>query len=315
MDALTPYYDYLLTNGVLKMKKLINTTLGVLVFFGFAWLCLVMYGQTKKFEPKENSFFTSEFEVIAHRGGAIEAPENTLFAYEQAVGISPKVILELDVHYTSDKQIVIFHDRTLDRTTNGTGEIKNHTLEDLRKLDAAYHFKDQNGEYSLRGRGIQIPTITELFDKYPDTRMIIEIKPNSQDLTKEVYELVKKYNRLDKTILGSEHSKLMHYLRALDKDALTTAGQDEVLRTLMLLNLNLAAFDSMKADAYCIPEKHSGIQVLSSKLLEQINKRGKKAYIWTINETEEMERLLKENVHGIITDRPKALTSLLLPLQ
>jgi glycerophosphoryl diester phosphodiesterase len=297
------------------LKKLITTTAGTLIFFGFVWLCFVMYGQTKKFTPRESSFFTPEIEVIAHRGGALEAPENTLYAFEHAVSISPKVILELDVHYTKDKQIVIFHDRTLERTTNGTGELKNYTLEELRKLDAAYNFTNESGDYPLRGKGIQIPTIIELFDKYPDTRMIIEIKPNSQDLAVELYELVKKYNRLDKTIIGSEHSKLMQYLRAKDKDILTTAGQDEVLRTLMLMNLHLSAFDSMNADAYCIPERHSGIQVLSSRLLEILTNRSKKVYIWTINETSDMERLIKEKVHGIITDRPKALSSLLIPLQ
>jgi len=290
------------------------TIVGVLLFFVLAWAVLYMYGQTKTYTLKETKFFTPEIEVIAHRGGALEAPENTLYAFEQAVTISPKVILELDVHYTSDKQIVIHHDATLERTTNGTGELKNKSLEELRKLDAAYNFQDEGGQYSLRGKGINIPTIIELFDKYPDTRMIIEIKPNDRDLIKDVYELAKKYNRLDKTILGSEHSRLVQYLRSLDKDVLTTAGEDEVLRSLMLINMHLQSFDTMTADAYCIPESASGIQVLSPILLGEINKRHKKAYIWTINKTEDMQRLIKEKVHGIITDRPKALSSLLIPL-
>lgn len=297
------------------MKRFIMTIVGVLAFCAFSWVILYMYGQTKKYAPKETKFFAPEIEVIAHRGGAIEAPENTLFAFEHAVSISPKVILELDVHYTSDRQIVIFHDDTLERTSDGTGLIKNKTLEEVRKLDAAHNFKDEAGAFSMRGKGIRIPTIIELFDKYPDTRMIIEIKPNERDLAKDLFDLVKKYNRLDKTIIGSEHSRLVQYLRSLDENVLTTAGRDEVLRTLMLLNIKLESLDSMKADAYCIPESSSGIPVLSQALLGEISKRHKKAYIWTINETEDMKRLIKEKVHGIITDRPKALSSLLIPLE
>lgn len=296
------------------MKKFILTVVCVLIISICAWGLLFMYGQTKVFSPKETKFFTPEIEVIAHRGGAIESPENTLFAFENAVTISPKVILELDIHYTKDQQIVIHHDELLDRTTNGTGLLKNQTLEELRKLDAAYNFKDENGQLSMRGKNIKIPTIIELFDKYPDTRMIIEIKPNERELAKDLYALIKKYNRLDKTIIGSEHSRVVQYLRTLDENILTTAAEDEVLRTLMLLNIHLQSFDAMKADAYCIPESASGIQVLSPGLLEEINRRYKKAYIWTINDTEDMKRLIKEKVHGIITDRPKALSTLLIPL-
>lgn len=298
----------------LILKKFIMTIVGVLLFCVLAWVVLYMYGQTKTYTPKETKFFTPEIEVIAHRGGALEAPENTLYAFEHAVTISPKVILELDVHYTSDKQIVIHHDPVLDRTTDGSGPVKNKSLEEIRKFDAAHYFQDETGRYSLRGKGIRIPTIIELFDKYPDTRMIIEIKPNDRDLAKDLYDIVKKYNRLDKTIIGSEHSRLVQYLRSIDENVLTTAGQDEVLRSLMLLNIRLPSLDTMKADAYCIPESSSGIRVLTPGLLEEINKRHKKAYIWTINNDEDMKRLIKDKVHGIITDRPKALSSLLIPL-
>jgi glycerophosphoryl diester phosphodiesterase len=276
---------------------------------------LFMYGQTKKHPAaKENKFFTPEIEVIAHRGGSMESPENTLFAFENAVTISPKVILEMDIHYTKDKQIVVHHDNTLDRTTNAAGPIKNKTLEELKTLDAAYNFKDADGSYPLRGKGIQIPTIIEVFDRYPDTRMIVEVKPNNLELAKDLYTLAKKYNRLEKTIFASEHSAVVKYFRSLDENLLTNAAKDDVLRSIMLLSLHLGSFDNMKADAYCIPERESGIQVYSPELLSELHKRHKKAYIWTINETEDMKRLIKEKVDGIITDRPKALSSLLIPL-
>lgn len=308
MKNLRPYC------GGSAVKRFVLTILGVLLGVGCIWVVLFMYGQTKVYTLKESPFFGSEIEVIAHRGGAIEGPENTLMAFENAVTISPKVILELDIHYTKDKQIVIFHDDNLERTTNGTGPIKEKTLEELKKLDAAYNFADPTGAVALRGKGIQIPTIIELFDRYPDTRMIIEVKPNDQDLAKNLYELAKKYNRVEKTVFASEHSRVLRYLRTLDDKILTNAGKDEVLRSVMLTNIYLESFDTMKADVFCIPESHSGIQVLTPRLLTEINRRHKKAFIWTVNEDQDMEKLIKQKVNGIITDRPKALSNLLIPV-
>src|SRR5690606_21763941 len=158
---------------------------------------------------------------------------------------------------------------------------------ELRKLDAGYTFKNPDGEFTFRGKGIQIPIIVEVFDRYPDTRMIIEIKPNERELGKQLYDLAKKYNRIDKTIFGSEHSRVIQYMRTLDDNILTTAAEDDVLRTLMLINARLEGIDSMNADAYCIPEKHSGIQVLTTTLLNELTRRHKKAYIWTVNDMED----------------------------
>ncbi len=297
------------------LKRFVGTVIAALAFFAIVWVMLFMYGMTTSYHPKPNNFFTSNMEIIAHRGGADEAPENTLYAFENAVSISPEVILEFDIHFTKDKQIVVLHDSAIDRTTNGTGLVRDLTLDELRKLDAGYNFQDINGEYPFRGKGIQIPTIIEVFDRYPETRMIIEVKPKDRELGKELYDLVKKYDRLDRTIFGSSHSHVVRYLRTLDKNILTTAAEDDVLRTLMLINARLAGIDSMDADAYCIPETHSGIQVLTPVLLSELNRRHKKAYIWTINEMEDMTRLIEAGVHGIITDRPKALSSLLLPIE
>src|SRR5690606_4098212 len=112
---------------------------------------------------------------------------------------------------------VVHHDSTVDRTTNGTGAVKDLEFGDLRALDAGYNFQDPNGENVFRGKGIKIPTIVEVFDRYPETRMIIEVKPNERELGKRLFELAKKYNRLDKTIFGSTHSRVTQYMRSLDK--------------------------------------------------------------------------------------------------
>ena len=293
------------------MKRIIVTSFGVFFFTAAIWVVLFMTGQTFKYPDEHRPFLRNEFEVIAHRGGAFEAPENTLEAFANAASVSPNVIFEMDIHFTKDQQIVVIHDETVDRTTNGHGFVKDLTLAQIKELDAGYNFKDQKtGEYTWRGKGVKIPLLSEVFDKFPDRRMLIEVKPNSSELAEAFYNMAKKYNRLDKTVFTSEHGPVIRYQRTLDASILTAAPSDEVLKAVMLASIGLEAWDKMPADMFCIPEKQDGIQVFSQELLREANKRNKKVFIWTIDNESDMSRLIKENVNGLITDRPKALASL-----
>lgn len=292
------------------MQRFILTIVGVLIFCFMAWGTAYFYSQTKPFETRAVPFFKNSFEVIAHRGGSLEAPENTLKAFDNATSLSPDIVLEFDIHLTADDKLVVFHDETLDRTTNGTGQLKKKTLEELKSLDAAYNFKNNAGEFSMRSKGVQIPTLEEVLQKYPNTRMIIEVKPNSIDASEALYAMLQKYQRIDRTLMSSEHSPVIKFIKRKDANIYTAAGKDEILRSVMLENLFLEKLDPMNADAYCIPEKHDGITVLTKRLLAELSRRGKKAFIWTINNPDDMKRLKDLGVDGIITDHPKALLSI-----
>ncbi len=113
--------------------------------------------------------------VIAHQGGEHLAPSNTMIAFEQAVEMGVDV-LETDIHITKDGHLVAIHDPTVDRTTNGQGEVAALTLEEVKQLDAGYHFVDLDGNNSFRGKGVTIPTVEEMFQAFPNTRIEIEIK-------------------------------------------------------------------------------------------------------------------------------------------
>jgi glycerophosphoryl diester phosphodiesterase len=297
------------------MKQFVLVVLGVFFFTALAWSTLFIYGQSLRHPAQPQPFFKKKFEVIAHRGGSFEAPENTMAAFSNGASISPDVIFELDVHFTKDQQIVVIHDDTVDRTTNGHGFVKDFTLEELQKLDAGYNFDydeegNRTGNFSWRGKGVKIPLLSDLFDKFPNQRMLVETKPSSSELARALFLLIKKYDRLDKTVFTSEHGDIIRYQRSFGEPILTAAPRDEVLRSVMLASIGLEALDKMPADMYCIPEKQDGIQVFSQTLLEEANKRNKKVFIWTIDNTSDMKRLIDENVNGIITDRPKALESL-----
>ena len=126
--------------------------------------------------------------VIAHQGGDGVWPGDTLFAYENAVKVGADV-LEMDAHITKDGQIVLMHDERVDRTTDGTGLIEDLTVDQIKQLDAAYKWSNDDGNtFPYRGQGIQVPTLEELFQKFPQMRYVIEIKLTQNPIDKPLCE-------------------------------------------------------------------------------------------------------------------------------
>ena len=114
--------------------------------------------------------------MIAHQGGDGLWPGNTLYAFEQAAALGVDV-LEMDLHITKDGVLVINHDETVDRTTDGTGTIEDMTLAELKALDAGYDWSKDGGQtFPYRGMGLTIPTLEEIFQTFPEYHMTIEIK-------------------------------------------------------------------------------------------------------------------------------------------
>ena len=114
--------------------------------------------------------------LVAHRGGSKIAPENTLEAFEQAVGWWEADMLEMDVRLTADGEVVVIHDATVDRTTDGTGMVADLSLSEIQALDAGYHFHDPSGVPSFRGRGVAVPRFEDVLTALPHTRINVEPK-------------------------------------------------------------------------------------------------------------------------------------------
>jgi len=130
----------------------------------------------------------------------------------------------MDAHITKDSQIVLMHDEKVDRTTDGTGLIEDLTLAELLKLDAAYQWSNDDGKtFPYRGQGIQVPTLKELFEKFPDKRFLIEIKLTKNPITKPFCDLIHEYNMQDKVIVASFHDDAMALFRETCPDIATSA--------------------------------------------------------------------------------------------
>lgn len=249
--------------------------------------------------------------VIAHRGGAGIFPENTLYAFEKSWKLGADV-LELDVRETADGKLVVMHDRTVDRTTDGSGQISELTLETVKKLNAGYRFSPDGGKtFPFREQKIAVPTLEEIFTALPDAKYVIEPKQESPTIVKSLCGLLRERKMTDKTIVGSFSQTNLDNFRRECPEVATSAGPSEVSRFLAMYKTGLGASYSPPMQALQTPEYVGGLHIVSKEFVETARKLNLDIHVWTVNETDQMHRLLETGVDGIMTDYPDKLLDLL----
>jgi glycerophosphoryl diester phosphodiesterase len=239
--------------------------------------------------------------VFAHRGGAALAPENTVAAFDRGMALGSDG-LEMDARLTRDGVVVVHHDATLDRTTDGRGELSEHTAAELARLDAAYRF-EVDGEYPLRGRGIRIPRLDEVLARYAESRHVIEIKADSPALARAAVEVVRRAGALDRISIGSFHATALDAARASEPGLQTGASTGEIRRELAPFFLRWGRrrplFQTLQ-----VPERWAGVRIVSPRFVARAHRQGIAVWVWTVNREDDIRRLLDWGVDGIMTDRP-----------
>lgn len=250
--------------------------------------------------------------VIAHQGGEEVWPSNTMFAYERAVGLGVDM-LEMDLHATADGKLVLMHDETVDRTTDGTGKIEEMTLAEFKALDGGYYWTGDDGQtFPFRGQGITPASLDEVFSAFPDMPMNIEIKlVESQPVAELFCQAIRDYGMQDKVLVASFHQDAIDQFRALCPEVTTSLAQNEVIDFFVRHKLFLAGTYSPPGGAVQVPEERSGLRILTEGFVDDAHGRGMDVHAWTINEVEDMQRMIDLGVDGIITDRPDLLMELL----
>ena len=248
---------------------------------------------------------------IAHAGAQGHAPPNTLLAFERALELGADT-LEMDLQISADGRIVTHHDGTVDRQTDGTGAIADLTLEELQQLDAGYSWVDADGEHSFRGQGIQIPTLDEVFEAFPDTFMIIELKTDGgPGIIAPVAELVRRHEREDSVIVASFSVDYVRQFRELLPGVPTNMPEDET-RTFYLTHFaGLHRWWRPPGDVFQVPEVHEGRRIVTERFVRAADRLGIDVQVWTVNDPDDMRRLLDLGVHGIITDYPDRLADVI----
>ncbi len=279
----------------------------------------------------------------AHRGGVIDFPENTLYAYSEVAKLDEAIVLEMDVYQTLDNELVIIHDLDVDRTTNGTGLIADLTLAELRQLDAAYWFVPGVGtprdrpeaDYVFRGIAtgdrppppgytaddFRIPTLEEALARYPDRLINLELKP---DLDGEgMYEtqmaaLLKAYGRFDDVIAASFVDEAANNFKAVAPCVHTSVPLGQGTFLVLASQGDLPLPPVPEHVAFQVPPDTSQIgqidlliQVVTEDFVQDAHNANLAVQVWTINSCEEMLAMIDLGVDAIMTDRPVLLQSLL----
>ncbi len=261
--------------------------------------------------------------IFAHRGGAAEAPENTLNAFMQSAALSEQVIIEMDVHLSKDGEVVVIHDASVDRTTDGTGKVASMTLAELKALDAAYCFSPGEprgtaadcpatgnaSDFPLRGQGIEIPTLQEALNTIDENRWI-SIEAKKIEVVPHLAKLVKGRG---KVIVGAEYDPISRALLE-ELPEYSQYMPEESARCHVIAGL--AKGDTPSCPHYGIfasPRTSSGFTLDTEAVIERFQRKGIRVIYWTINEASQMKELVSRGADGIITDAPSVALGELTP--
>jgi glycerophosphoryl diester phosphodiesterase len=256
-------------------------------------------------------FFTSSGPaVFAHRGGGALAPENTLAAFERGLTLGADGI-ELDVHLSRDGAVVVHHDATVDRTTNGRGAVSGLTADELARLDAGYRFQDEGASrHPFRGCGIGVPRLADVLSQFPDARVIIELKGGSQMLALATVDVVRRADAVDRVCIGSSSLRGLRTVRAAEPAIATSAARQEVRWAVYRAWMGRPPSPRAQYSVFQVPEFAGTTRVVSRRFVDLARRAGRPVQVWTINHEDDGRRLLGWGVQALITDRPDIMVPL-----
>jgi glycerophosphoryl diester phosphodiesterase len=272
--------------------------------------------RTKGEAVPEHNYFRKDRDAgrplaIAHRGGAGQWPENTLYAFERAAAAGVDVI-ETDVRATKDGELVVFHDEGVERTTGGAGRVGSLTLAELKRLDAAYRFSPDGGRsFPLRGSGVAVPTLREVFEALPHVRFNIEPKQAAPSIAAPLCRLIREHGLTERVLIASFSAATLAEFRRECPEVATSAATGEVASFVALQRAGLAASYSPLMQALQVPEQAGGVRILTRDFVEAAHGRNLRVHAWTVNDEADMRRLVEMGVDGIMTDYPDRLLKVL----
>ncbi|NNE75422.1 MAG: glycerophosphodiester phosphodiesterase [Acidimicrobiales bacterium] len=231
--------------------------------------------------------------AVAHRGGAEEWPENSMRAFQHAYDLGFRY-LETDVHTTRDGVMIAFHDEALDRVTDHTGLIREMTWAEV-------------SEARIAGTD-PIPRFSDLIEAFPDARFNIDCKHDSS--IDHLVSALSHMNLFARSCIGAFSDRRLSRLRQLGGPKLCTS-----LGPRAIAQLRVASYGPPvpvpKAGAAQVPLEDRGIRIVDERFIATAHKRGLAVHVWTIDDPDEMARLIELGVDGIMTDRPSVLREVL----
>ncbi len=214
---------------------------------------------------------------------------------------------ETDLHLSADGVLMVFHDDTLDRTTDGSGPVGEYTASELKAFDAAFRFGSDRG-WPYRGQGVTIPTLEEVFAELPDASFTLELK--QPGLEAPLVEFIEKRNLWDRVMVGGYEDAWLKEVRRLARGRVATSSPRHETLLFWLFSRVGIGFP-IKADALQVPVIHNNLTVVDRRFVTAAHRAGKQVHVWTVDEPSEMHRLLDLGVDGLMSDTPDVLLEVL----
>lgn len=253
-------------------------------------------------------FFAGAPLLMVHRGGAGLAPENTMEAFRRAVDEWDADVLEMDVRLTADGRMAVVHDETVDRTTDGTGAVRDMSWSRLRELDAGHRFRSPDGARSFRGRGVRVPLFEHVLEAFPAVRIIVE--PKAPEAAAPLAERVRRHGAQHRVLIGAVRESTRRGARG--HAGPWGASRRQLAPFWFAYRVPRAGrWYVPRACALQVPERYGRFPVLSRSLVRAAHRRNMPVHAWVVDEPADMRRLLEWGVDGIQTDRPDRLAAVL----
>ncbi len=242
--------------------------------------------------------------AVAHRGGAGEAPENTLEAFEIAITLGYTYI-ETDAHLTRDGVLVAFHDERLDRVTDRRGAIAELGIAEVEAADAGYRFSpDGGGSFPFRGRGIRVPRLEETLVRWPAVR--VNIDPKSDTCVGPLAALLDRLGAWERVCVGSFSDRRLRRIRERGRGRACTSMGPRAVALARLVSTS-GAMPRLGADCIQVPLRRGPVPIVTKRFVEAAHRARLAVHVWTINDVATINELLDLGVDGVMSDRIRLL--------
>lgn len=239
--------------------------------------------------------------AIAHRGGSALRPENTILAFDHAVSLGVDG-LECDVQLSRDDEVMVIHDPTVQRTTDGTGAVRDFTADELARLDAGAQFGPDR-RWPYRGKGIGIPTFRSVLSRYRDMPLVVEIKGDRPDVADRALAAIREAGAEDRVVVAGFSHAVVAHVRRVAPDIPTSASRPEVqsarLHSWLWMKPRLTGYRLLQ-----VPFRFRGRQVLTRGYVIAARRAGIAVHSWIVDRPEDLEAIIDWGVTGLISDRP-----------
>jgi glycerophosphoryl diester phosphodiesterase len=208
--------------------------------------------------------------------------------------------------------LVLIHNPTLEDTTNGRGAVHEHSLEQIKKLDAGYQWTADGGKtFPFRGKNITVPTLEEVFRAFPQARMNVEIKQTTPPIVEPLAKMIRDFGMTERVLIAAFSDSALSEFRRICPEVATSASRTELIKFVALNSLFPGSKDIPNTDAIQVKSEFSIVPIITKRLVRAAHGFGLPIHAWTVNQKEEMQRMISLGVDGIITDLPGTLLELL----